>query len=280
MKNMKVQTGYASAAAGTQHRAPGAGFTLIEGIIATGIISTALIVGLALAYSNLTAAQANADRVIAGNLAREGLEVIRNIRDSNWIKRSLNIDADGDGTNGIQFHDWDDLFDVYNYPNGSIKGYVDIRTNPVLGGGVINQYSIAPVPGQQGVPRDLLKCLTDGATNQTNGIECRIQKTTGLLYGYEPNVYWQADYPDDGSALTQFVRRITVKPVCGYIEQEYVQEFDPLDPEGAEPGNYPADVCQNGEKFGNLVISQVMWQRGNKTFEVKVKEKLYNWRNL
>ncbi len=78
------------------------GFTLLEGIIAIGVISSALIVGLTLAISNLNAADENSDRILAGHLAREGLEAMRNIRDSDWMRRDANIDKDT-VTNGIQY---------------------------------------------------------------------------------------------------------------------------------------------------------------------------------
>lgn len=60
------------------------GFTLLEGIIALTVITVGLMVGLTLAISNLLATQDNERRIIAANLAREGIEVVRNIRDNNW----------------------------------------------------------------------------------------------------------------------------------------------------------------------------------------------------
>ncbi|MEK7583844.1 MAG: hypothetical protein AAB490_01250, partial [Patescibacteria group bacterium] len=92
------------------------GFTLIEGIISIGIISTAMMVGLGLAVSNLTAAQANSDRIIAANLAREGIEVVRHVRDSNWLRQDANVDKDGNTGDGIlTFFSWDDFHD--NWPD-------------------------------------------------------------------------------------------------------------------------------------------------------------------
>lgn len=236
------------------------GFTLIEGIIATGIISTALIVGLALAYSNLTAAQANADRVIAGNLAREGIEVMRNVRDSNWIRRSVNIDKNDDISDGLQFYAWDDILDENQVAIAS--GYIDIFLDPLFpsAGEYLTNYVLAEAVANGGM-YDLMSCMAAG------DIRCRVQK--------KDNKYFQ-DSSQTGT-ITQFNRRIIIKPICWDTSggnsdywYEYVKEL----------GVLPNEYCTGGdEKIGNLVISHVMWKRGNKVLEVKVKEKMYNWRS-
>ena len=59
--------------------------TLIETLVAIGIIAMALAAILALAFSNLTIGGKGSERITAIALVREGAEVIRNIRDSNWL---------------------------------------------------------------------------------------------------------------------------------------------------------------------------------------------------
>jgi|GEM_PF-1879740 len=61
------------------------GQTLIETITALFILTMALVAGLSLAIYASTQSTNNRDRVIAANLAREGIEVIRMMRDSNWL---------------------------------------------------------------------------------------------------------------------------------------------------------------------------------------------------
>lgn len=58
---------------------------LLETVIALSIIITGLVGALSLAISNLANSSDSVARVIAGNLAREGVEIVRNIRDSNWL---------------------------------------------------------------------------------------------------------------------------------------------------------------------------------------------------
>ena len=64
------------------------GETILEVLIAVTILSSVLIA----TYSNLNQAVSTnvnvRNRVIAMNIAQEGLEAVRNIRDTNWLKYS------------------------------------------------------------------------------------------------------------------------------------------------------------------------------------------------
>lgn len=64
------------------------GQSLVEMIVALAIILTGLIGALTLTISNLSASGEAGTRVVATNLAREGIDVVRNIRDTNWLKNS------------------------------------------------------------------------------------------------------------------------------------------------------------------------------------------------
>lgn len=58
---------------------------LLETIVAIGIILTGLVSSLTLVIFTLSASRQSADAIIASNLAWEGIEVVRNIRDSNYL---------------------------------------------------------------------------------------------------------------------------------------------------------------------------------------------------
>lgn len=62
------------------------GFTLIEVIAAIGIISIGFVGSLVLLSKASSQATAIKDKVVAAHLAAEGVEVIRNLRDSNWLE--------------------------------------------------------------------------------------------------------------------------------------------------------------------------------------------------
>lgn len=59
---------------------------LIETVVAIGVITTGLFSVITLVISNLTTQREAAMRYQAINLAREGLELTRNLRDSNWLQ--------------------------------------------------------------------------------------------------------------------------------------------------------------------------------------------------
>ncbi|MBT4495991.1 hypothetical protein HOC73_04580 [bacterium] len=61
------------------------GLGFIEMIVALGVIVTGVIAGLSLTTHNLISSNSSEDRLVAANLARESIEVIRNHRDSNWL---------------------------------------------------------------------------------------------------------------------------------------------------------------------------------------------------
>lgn len=63
----------------------GRGQTLVEVIIASGIIMTAVASALTLMTSSLRASKTAEAQITAGNLAREGIEVVRAMRDGNWL---------------------------------------------------------------------------------------------------------------------------------------------------------------------------------------------------
>lgn len=61
------------------------GQTLVETMVAVGIIAAVLIAALSLVIAVIQAGIVSRERVQAANLAQEGLEAVRNIRDSYWI---------------------------------------------------------------------------------------------------------------------------------------------------------------------------------------------------
>jgi prepilin-type N-terminal cleavage/methylation domain-containing protein len=61
------------------------GFGLVELVMAMVILSIALVGILNLMTYLIKAAQVNKEQILALNLAREGIEMVRNVRDSNWL---------------------------------------------------------------------------------------------------------------------------------------------------------------------------------------------------
>lgn len=65
------------------------GFTIIEAMIAATVISVGLIGVLTLCTMSMKFGRISLNRVIAANLAQEGIEVIRSMRDDIWLSGDL-----------------------------------------------------------------------------------------------------------------------------------------------------------------------------------------------
>ena len=66
------------------------GFTLIETLISIAVFTIGIMAALGLSVSNYNDSQDNLDRIMATNLARESIELVKNVRDSNWLKIDAN----------------------------------------------------------------------------------------------------------------------------------------------------------------------------------------------
>ena len=111
------------------------GFTLLETIVAVGVITVGLIAVLVLINGSLFYVSLIKDRLVAANLNSEGLEVVRNIRDNNWLQNLAWNNGLSDGDYNIVYNslslssyaDIELLIDasngLYNYSSGSPSGF-------------------------------------------------------------------------------------------------------------------------------------------------------------
>ena len=203
--------------------------------------------------------------IIAANLAREGIEVVRHIRDSNWLRQDANVDKDGDANNSkLTFYSWDDFYDNWPLPttldcglgNPDCGNYFDVVLDPTD-----FSYTLKIAPAQ-----DAIACIANPGGNP----DCRVRKNatgTGSVYVND------ALAPE----TTIFFRRILLKPICwDALEEVENVQYDAISDVNMTCDDDDGDpVAEN--KIGVLVTSQVVWQRGNKTLEARIKERLYNW---
>ncbi len=85
------------------------GQTFLEMVIAIGVIIAAVVGSMTLIVSTITAGRVTQSRVEAANFAREGIEIVRGIRDSNWIRRDQNVaDIHPTDPNNRTTTKWDD----------------------------------------------------------------------------------------------------------------------------------------------------------------------------
>lgn len=112
------------------------GFTLFETIVATGLILVGLVAALALITTSLFYASNIQDRLIAANLAAEGIEIVRNIRDNNWLKSISWNNGLTDGDYQVAYDStalsaysgqpflFDSTANLYGYASGATTPYV------------------------------------------------------------------------------------------------------------------------------------------------------------
>lgn len=84
------------------------GFTLLEMMIAIVVITVGVIAIMSLIHRAILGSQLAASRVQSAYLAQEGLEIVRNIRDSNWLEQRENPEAVWD--QNLQPGDWEVSF--------------------------------------------------------------------------------------------------------------------------------------------------------------------------
>ncbi len=93
---------------------------LIETIVALGIIVSGIVGIMSLAIQNQTASEYSEERLIATNLAREGVEVVRNIRDTNWLSCEISSGV-------LSCNDWDQ--DLYQGTDVTAVPIFDVDNN-------------------------------------------------------------------------------------------------------------------------------------------------------
>lgn len=87
------------------------GFTLLEVIVAIFIITVGIIGVLSLVTYTISSAKVSSQKLVAAYLAQEGIEIVRNIRDGNWLFKTTWDTALGKG-------DWEgDYQDILSLTN-------------------------------------------------------------------------------------------------------------------------------------------------------------------
>ena len=117
------------------------GFTILETIVAVGLIAVGLVAALALISTSLFYVSNIQNRLIAANLMAEGIETVRNIRDNNWLQNQPwnNGLANGDYQTACQLPScgsilfssysgnpllYDSNTGLYNYGSGTATSFV------------------------------------------------------------------------------------------------------------------------------------------------------------
>lgn len=214
---------------------------LIELIIAIAVITTGLFSIWTLFLSNFNGEQEAKARVIGANLAREGMEAVKNIRDSNWLYADENKIIDG------QFWTWD-----HNLNSGSffylknIKGEDETLENLDL--------------------RDLMVLATSSNPIEDKKIYISSDaESEGLFNDVSENAKYSG-----------YVRVISIKNICC----EIAEPADAFKYQCKNQNFVVQDSdCPNlSIKIGIDVKSEVEWIIKDKKRKVTIEDQLFNWR--
>ncbi|MFA6593715.1 MAG: prepilin-type N-terminal cleavage/methylation domain-containing protein [Candidatus Buchananbacteria bacterium] len=95
------------------------GQSLIELIVSIAVITIGLFSVWFLFLVNFNAVKESEMRIVAANLAREGAEIVKNIRDSNWLRMARNL-SDSGAASGLWLWDRGLADGIYtiDYRNG------------------------------------------------------------------------------------------------------------------------------------------------------------------
>jgi len=88
------------------------GFTLIEVLIAIFLITTGVIGAFTLIQQVISSISVSSSKLTAAYLAQEGIEIVRNIRDTNWLEQREPPILEWD--EGLDVGDWEADYETQN----------------------------------------------------------------------------------------------------------------------------------------------------------------------
>jgi hypothetical protein len=213
---------------------------ILEVVIAMSVIVMGLISIMSLVFFNINVQAYNHNMLVASNLAREGIEVVRNVRDSNWFNSEI---------------DWDDsLFDG-NTPGGEENSFV--ISNRSSWDALNFDYGLSPA----GISWE--DCIINDAF-------CRLYLTP-ILGNPEYKIY---NYGRDLSRVliadaevSNFYRMIYINEICDTGTEEKIL---------TDYGNFCG--THGYTKIGMQVISKVGWENKGSMKTIEVEERIYDWK--
>lgn len=111
----------------------GAGFTIIEVLIAVAVITIGILGILVIIHQTIAYMALSSSRLVATYLAQEGMEIVRNIRDTNWLNARSWNDGLNQGDYEADYNDpsllsWGNNYlkingGFYNYDSGDLTRF-------------------------------------------------------------------------------------------------------------------------------------------------------------
>ncbi len=217
------------------------GFSMLEAIIASGVLMVGLTAVMTLLTVSIMSGRVTTQEYQASNFAREGIEIVRNQRDSNWL--AYDTDSVTEWNEGLYF------FDGFNYD------YTAVATMSVSTADERLHFSVNNFGDTC--------AASDGSL-----VDC-----SAIWYNSVDQYYFQSTNSSDLDLTviekTPFQRIITLNPICrlaGATTETIVTTGSCAD----VPGKY--------ESVGVQVISTVHWPGQSGYSEYVLEEHLYDWK--
>jgi len=228
-------------------------------LIAIFILILALTATIVLIVTSVRAGRESINKLVATNLAREGIEVVRNIRDSNWISPS-EVCLDN-----RQFCQRQDVCEAAVNTGGCASTWLQSSWDDGLKG----DHTYVPIMNAE------ITFYLSGMT-ATAGFT---DPNATVYYSPSENIFFQADAGGPLDLVPSgFVRVIYLSDIClnddDSTDEQIISKGAVNDCAATFDG--PSDTYS---KVGIRVISEVRWPDidGRK---VIIEDRLYNWQTL
>ncbi|MBI4050720.1 MAG: type II secretion system protein [Candidatus Doudnabacteria bacterium] len=161
------------------------GQTLIETIIAIFVLATGLSAGLALAIFAFGASADVTEKIAATGLAREGIEVVRRMRDSNWLAGNLTVGEDC-GTNQACYSAWlNQTYNIRGAVGTGISYIVDFDPAVTVG----NKWSITQADSSTNFRLYQTTSGNPGLTHQSSSLPTSFFRKVEISYAQTTSPY-------------------------------------------------------------------------------------------
>ncbi|MFH1171724.1 MAG: hypothetical protein V1778_04255 [bacterium] len=231
------------------HRPSPNGQTLVELVIAIGIIVMCVVAILGLTISTSTLSNASKAQILAVNLAREGIEVARHIRDNNWLAIDSGV-ANMTWNNGLYYQD---ASYTYDYTG-------------------IAEYQL-PTSGTWTLLFDQVSNLSSPAAQ--------------MYYHPVKGFYDQIENFDPASwsgwSKISYWRLLHTNPICWPTGGPTLANPEKILGDTAQASAVGSDPCTmppltGYTQVGIQVRSQVRWLEHGRPHTVEIDDKLFNWK--
>jgi hypothetical protein len=217
------------------------GIGLLEAMVALLVLMIGIVSIIVLMLSSTLSARISRDQLMASNLAREGVEIVRSVRDSNWLKmEALEVHV-ADGSS----YKWDDGL----WGNTALSPW----------------YGVYPTFDETAQTWGLN--YTDAAVD-ADVWRVYWKHNTVLLPFSLYNQYSAAPDPAD-TVATKYTRKIYTYPIC--YDSTVIPPIETV---------LTADgqVCGVMTKIGVQVKVEVKWMDNGNARSTAVEARLYNWK--